>query len=328
MVKCAKCTKLITKKSPGLQCSKCNKWLHASCASITPDQLSVLHDTDSVDWKCKSCSAGGKPKRLSCIIPDIEADENTDTESLTPHTSAHADGMTQQLLRDLRREVRQVIKEELQRTLQFYSDKIDEYETKIKHYEKSMKELENRCTDLQNHNKNTNIKYEVLENKLNQLEQAQLCNQLEICGINQYETDNPEEIAKKIAVTITQNPDDVVKAYRKTRNPSNMARNKGQTPITVILREGNRDLWIYAAKNIPMSASTLGYEGEDKVYLRECLTPATAYLLWKTKEELKGMFSFIWCKHGHVLVRKSAQEKKIITIRSLADIEKVKSSTC
>lgn len=326
MVKCAKCVKLITKKSPGLQCSKCNKWIHASCASITPDQLSVLHVTESVDWKCKSCTGGGKPKRLSCIIPDIDGDENTDTESVTPHTGAHADSMMQQVLRDLRREVRQVIKEELQRTLQFYSDKIDEYEAKIHNYEKAMKELENRCTDLQNQAKNTNIKYEVLENKLNQMEQAQLCNQLEICGINQSETDNPEEIAKKIAVTITQNPDDVVKAYRKARNPANVARNKDQAPITVILREGNRDVWIDAAKNTTISASTIGYDGAHKVYLRECLTPATAYLLWKTKEELKGLFSFIWCKHGHVLVRKSAQEKKITTIRSVADIEKVKSS--
>ncbi|KAJ8724187.1 hypothetical protein PYW07_008167 [Mythimna separata] len=326
MVKCAKCVKLITKKSPGLQCGKCSKWLHGSCASITPDQLSVLSDTDSVDWKCKVCAGGSKPKRVSCIIPDLDGDENTDTESVTPHNSVHADNTMRQILQDLRREVKQIIKEELQCTLQYYSDKIDEYEIKVQKYEKSMKELENRCSDLQNHQKNINIKYEVLENKINQMEQAQLCNQLEICGINPSEKYNPVEIAKKVAIALAQNPDDIVNAYRRVKKSSTAATKKDQTPVTVILREGNRDSWLDATKKTTLSAADMELGDDIKVYLRESLTPSTAYLLWKTKEELKESFKFIWCKHGNILVRKSEQEKKITTIRSISDIEKVKSS--
>ncbi|KAH9630409.1 hypothetical protein HF086_009558 [Spodoptera exigua] len=245
---------------------------------MTPDQLSVLHDTDSVDWKCKTCAGSSKPKRLSCIMPEMDGDGNTDTEPPITHTHT------------------------------VYAD--NEYEAKIHKYEKSMKDLENRCTDLQNHAKNTKVKYEVLETKINQIEQAQLSNQLEICGINQSEKENPEEIAKKVAIAITQNPDDVIKAYRKRRNPSNMVKKKDQPAITVMLRDGIRDQWIDAAKSSMISAASMGQDGAEKIYLRECLTPSTAYLLWKTKEELKGLFSYIWCKHGNILVRKSEQEKK------------------
>lgn len=150
MAKCAICAKLLTKKSPGLQCSKCNKWLHAPCASISADQLNVLHATNSVNWKCKTCCRGSKHKRLSCIISDTDGKENPDTESITPLSGVH-DKMMQQILQDIRNEVRQVIKDELQRTLEYYLDKINKYESKIQQYGKTMKELENRCTDLQNH---------------------------------------------------------------------------------------------------------------------------------------------------------------------------------
>lgn len=326
MPKCIKCAKLLTKKSPGLQCSKCSKWLHASCASISADQLSVLNATDSVDWKCKTCVGGGKTKRLSCILPDIDGEEYSDSESATNHTGVDTDNMMQHILSDLRREVRQVIKEELQRTLEFYSEKIDEYEKKIQKYEKSVKEFENRCTDVQNNLKNSCIKYEILETKIMQMEQAQLSNHLEICGVNQSESEDLAKIAEKVAVAISQNPKDVVKAYRKKRNPSKVPRQGDQSPITLILREGNRDQWLEAAKTTSISATSIGQVEAGKVYLREALTPSMAFLLWKTKDELKGMFNYIWCKHGNILVRKSEKEKKIITIRTISDIEKVKSS--
>ncbi|KAL4711409.1 hypothetical protein ACJJTC_016163 [Scirpophaga incertulas] len=204
-----------------------------------------------------------------------------------------------QILRELRKEVRQVIQEELQGSLKYFFDKIDDYERKIQKYEKFTKDLENRCTDLQNNIKHINIKYEV----------------------------NPNEIAKKISVAISQNPNDITNAYIKQKSPSNAARKKDQlATINVILREGVRDTWIDASKNTKLSAASMGLEGGEKVYLRECLTPSTAYLLWKTKQDLKGLSDYIWCKHGNILVRKNEREKKIIIIRSIADINKVNSS--
>lgn len=323
MVKCTKCAKLINKKSPGLQCGKCSKWLHADCTSITSDQLNALNSTESVDWKCKTCAGGLKPKRLSCIIRDDEGDENTDSEATNPETQHN---ITKQIIRELREEVKDVIREELQHTLQCYSDKIDDYEEKIKTYEKSNKSLEKQCVDLKNNLQNLNLKVEVLETKCNQLEQYQINNQLEVCGIKEKEKENTLEIAKEIAAKIGQSPENVVKTYRKKNNnrTSSTSKPRESAPIVVILREANdRDLWIDSAKNFTITRNE-NVEG-DKIYLREALTPSTAHLLWKTKEALKGDFKYIWCKHGTILIRKNEKDK-IIAIRTLHQVDQIKSS--
>ncbi|CAK1579248.1 unnamed protein product [Parnassius mnemosyne] len=53
MFKCSQCNKIVTKKSPGIQCDKCSKWTHGECAAISEEQLNVLNSTDFVDWKCQ-----------------------------------------------------------------------------------------------------------------------------------------------------------------------------------------------------------------------------------------------------------------------------------
>lgn len=71
----------------------------------------------------------------------------TDTEFIA---TASTEPSTSKILREIRTEVREVIRQELQRTLQFYSDKIDEYESKMQLYDKNMKHLENQTWNMRN----------------------------------------------------------------------------------------------------------------------------------------------------------------------------------
>ncbi|KAL4720763.1 hypothetical protein ACJJTC_013841 [Scirpophaga incertulas] len=274
-----------------IQCSQCNKWSHATCVAISSDQLSALSSTVSIDWKCKSCAGSNKQKRISCIVPDRE--EDTDTETVNTPISE-----TQKNLSEIRREVKEIIRGELQRTLQFYSDKIDEYESKLEQYEKTIKCLENQCADTKNKLKNISLKHEALETKINQIEQHQISNQLDIWGIKEKEQENIEKIAKTIATKIQQNPEDILKVYRKRRSraSTSASKTKESTSITVILRDGVRDLWLESAKAKVISTAEIGIQEPGNIYLRESLTPSTAFLLWKTKEELKGLYKYIWCK--------------------------------
>lgn len=323
MVKCLKCGKQVNKKSPGLQCCKCNKWLHSTCASITSEQLAALNTTDSIDWKCKACSGGIRPKRISCIMPDPDEDmeDNTDTETASMMT----DSMTQKILCDIRKQVNEVIRQELHSSLKFFSDKIDEYSEKITLYEKNMKLLENQCIELKNNIRNINLKTEALELKYNQLEQSQINNHIEICGIKEMEHENTLELTKKVAMILNQKPEDIVKAYRKKQYRTSTAKPSAySSPVTAILKEGTKNNWLLAARNGAITARNLGVEGESsKIYLREALTSTTAHLLWRTKEELRGIYTYIWCKNGQVLVRKQERDK-IITIRTLNQLEKLK----
>ncbi|CAH0717647.1 unnamed protein product, partial [Brenthis ino] len=284
-------------------CGKCNKWLHALCAGLTSNQLITLNSTEAIDWKCRTCAEGTKSRRLSCIMPDIEdeGDDNTDPEFLIPDNN-----MTQQILREIRNEIKDIVQFELQRSLKYYSDKIDDYEERMKLYETRIKRSKIR--------------------KCNQLEQAQLSQQLEVCGVKEVEREDTMEIIKNVASKINTDISDVIKAYRKKVPAHKRTESKRiespHNPITVILRNGVRSAWLEASKKVKFSARDIGAEGEQNLYLRESLTPATAYLLWKTKSELKVRhgFKYVWCKNGTVLARKSENEK-IISFHSLQQLE-------
>lgn len=324
MVKCSKCSKMVTKKNPGLQCSKCSKWLHGDCTSVSKDQLTALYSMESVDWKCRSCTGGAKPKRLSCIPPDHEDEDNTDTETL-PNIDA------KQILIDIRREVREVIRheiassfQEITTTLQYYSDKIDDFEVKLKQHEDKLKTVENQCADVKNLYKNFVLRHDVLEQKVNTMEQSLLANYLEICGLQVGEEDDVKKIAFTVCTSINQNPQDIKNAYIKTHNRTNTSSNKSQPAIVVSLQDGCRNKWLEAAKKITITTKELGRKEDSKIYLRESLSPATAFLLWKTKTELKGseLCKYVWCKNGVVLVRKNDKDKPYI-VRSTKDIERL-----
>lgn len=329
MAKCAKCNKIVTKKSPGLQCSKCSKWLHSQCAAITTEQLNTLFATDSVDWKCRTCNGPMKPKRLSCILPDAEDEDNTDTEN--QQSSLHTDMMTRQILGDIRKEVRTIIREELQTTLQFYSDKIDDYEEKILTYEQKMKTFENQNENLRNTCKNLQLKTDVLEQKLNGIEQSQLINHAEICGIKEEKKEDLDVLVKSVCTKLELDVKEIIKMYRKRPNRINSSRKPQESAsITIVLRDGCRDKWLKKARESKISTKDLGRTDEAEVFMRETLAPSTAYLLWKTKTDLKinNSFKYVWCRQGTVMARKEENGPYHI-IRSVNDIDKlIAATTC
>ncbi|XP_041979493.1 uncharacterized protein LOC121733343 [Aricia agestis] len=292
---------------------------------MSVEQLTAL-STDSADWKCKTCTDSIKPKRLSFIVPeedDIE-DQIESPSTFDPNKIGTQQHLVQQVLKEIKQEVRKIITEELQRTLKYYSDKIDDFNAEMKNHQHNLKIIENQCIDVKNNLKNISLKYEKLEIKLQQMEQEKLANQLEICGVPEMENENPQEIASKLATVLEQNPQNIIKAYRKRPKAKNQKNTKPVIPaIVVCLREGARNQWLKTAKSIPLSTTHIGREDSDKMYLREVLSPNTAYLLWKSKEELKQLYSYIWCKNGAVLIRQH-EKSKILMVRSEADIATLK----
>ncbi|KAI5632425.1 hypothetical protein NE865_14865 [Phthorimaea operculella] len=328
MVKCAKCSKTVTKKCPGVQCSKCNKWIHGGCASLTTEQLAALSATDSVDWKCRGCAGAGKPKRISCILPELTPDDDESDIEGVPN-----DKDKKEMLSIFRQEIRNIIKMELENTLDYYSKKIDEYEIKIREYETKLKMVENQCTDLKNGQKNLKLQNEVLEQKVNKLEQAQSHNDIEICGVAELEDENVNEIAHKISQVLSQKPDDIIRAFRKKKparkGPSPSTRGDSATPpppapIVVTLRHNSRDYWLTAAKTKNIIERDVGRNSDEKITIRESLSPTTAFLLWKTKSlKEKALCKFVWCKNGTILVRKHENDKKVHVVRSTSDIDRL-----
>ncbi|KAG7294894.1 hypothetical protein JYU34_022723 [Plutella xylostella] len=296
MAKCAACTTLVTKKKPGLQCSKCKKWLHGTCAAISTDQLNALFLTESVEWMCKACTGKARPARLSCILPDAEEDEGvTDTED------ASADKMTkvsltnikreiQLTIRDeVKREIQAVFREEMQRTMQYLSDKIDDYEKcqkeskeRISNLEKNVHNLTNTCVHLQKYNG-------ALEQKIMDMEQSTRKLNLEIVGIEVLPDENPKIIIEKLAAA--------------------------------------RDAWLKqrrAARAVTSDMLTGGSQ-TSAVYVNEDLIPETRELFWRTRAELRDVCKYIWLSDGKVLVKQTdgAKASRIKCVNDIGDIKKV-----
>lgn len=162
-----------------------------------------------------------------------------------------------------------------------------------------------------------------MEQRINYLEQTQLQNQLEICGVKEEKGENLENIAKLLCLKINQHKDDINKVVRK-RSHRQSNKKQDSSIIIVSLREGSRDKWIEAAKSTTINTKDLGREEDCRVFLRETLTPTTAFLLWKAKTDLKenNNFKYVWCKRGTIMARRSEQEPHQI-IRSVKDIERL-----
>lgn len=320
------CNKYVSKRNPGIQCSKCNKWLHATCASLTTDQLSALSVTDSLDWKCRQCTMvpGGKSKRISVILPDPE-EEESDTEG----SQAKILEEIHREVREMRKNVREIIREELQTSLSYYSDKIDDFDNKVKDFEIRLKLMENQCKETTNMNKNVTLINEVLEQKLNKMEQTLSANNIEICGVDEVADENIQQMASSYCLAIKQQPQDILRVYRKKKisraGSAQAERAKRDSPIVVTLREGCRDRWLVAGRISKVQAHMIGGANDKEVHARESLSPTISYLLWKAKTELKdkSICKFVWCKNGSIMVRKSEGDKKVHYVRTPKDIEKI-----
>lgn len=266
-----------------------------------------------------NCVGKVRSKRLSFILPDAEEEDATDSESLPRSGSLHGitvPNTTEKMVHEIRREVREVVRNELQTALQFFSDKIDDYEVKMKDYE-------NECTALRNVCSNLSLKNEVLEQKINGLEQFQLRNEVEIHGVKEVEGENVKALVDSICTKIQQRPSDIICARRKRVFRSDKQKDK-QSPLLVSLREGCRGQWLASARNANIISQDLGMEGDCKVYVQEALTPQNAFLLWKAKMVLKstGLCKYAWFKDGVILVRR-AEKEKAQAIRSTKDIDRI-----
>lgn len=289
---------------------------------MSTEQIAALRSSESVDWKCRTCTGTSKKKRNSYILPaDREEDENTDSETLTHsvHTA---------IVNQIRREVIETIRIEIQNNMQFYSDKIDDYEQKMKCYEERAKKLDNQSLDLKNQVQNLKVLNQALEQRVNEMEQSMFNNQIEICGIEEKDNEDLKEITTQVCVAFNLKPEDIIKAYRKKGRAKKGSTNQASllpTPIVVGLLDGRRDLWLSTCKDVSKTCKDIGRkEDQSRIYLREALSHQTAFLLWKAKRSLKenNLYKYVWCKYGRVQARKD-DATKIVIIRNEGDIEKL-----
>lgn len=328
MDKCEKCQKSITKRSPDLECSRCEKIVHmnTSCSGLTNKQLTALRATDNLEWACHECHESS-PKRRSVIIPNDDDDEETQV-SIPPNAQINV----KQLLKDISKEVEKSIQREMReinQALQFNSEKMEDLIECVEACKQSIQDLKKKNTELNNKNNFLETRVGALEQRIQEMEQNQLSNQVEISNIPCMEEENLPKIIEKVAEKLQLPTKDIVRVTRlagKKDRPS---------PIHVELNdESTQQKWITTAKKTkvslediisPPKSITEAPSPTDIIFIREALTSYNKRLLWNAKQELQNIYKFIWCKKGVIMVRKQENDK-VIRVRSLEDIKKLTQS--
>lgn len=321
--KCDKCKKNITKKVPGLECSRCNKVVHAdsACSKLSNKQLNTIRNSSGIEWSCEECLKNVS-RRSSFMIPDGDDDDEESDSGITGNPQTID---TKKLVQDISRELKKTFREELgnlETSLEYLSDQITAMEQSIKKQDSIIKTLENKNQDLQNKNKNLELRMNVLEQGMNNFEQKTLSTSLEVAGLPFVPPSDIGKMLGTVASKLNMNGDDILCSQ-------NLPGSK-EKPGAILVEMKTlvaRRLWIDAGKE---KCLTLGHllpdvpkeKADSRVFIREALTKNMKTLLYTTKTRLRESFQFIWCKHGKVCVRKNSNSK-IHYINSLQDISKI-----
>lgn len=176
---CVKCSQSITeKRRPGISCYVCNKLFHSACVDLPLDCLLSIKDA-GVNWACPVCKAKSTSRRSTIYVSNSEEiSENTESES-------SSSGCDENLLRKLSLEVKKLTDFQFtaENSLSFFSGKCDEMESQIQ----IAADLSKRVESLERDNLKLKETIEVLENRLADIEQNQLGDELVLSGVPELE---------------------------------------------------------------------------------------------------------------------------------------------
>ncbi|KAL0893101.1 hypothetical protein ABMA27_014740 [Loxostege sticticalis] len=312
--RCDKCQKTVTKISPGLECSKCDKLVHSKseCSGLTSKQVSALRNASNLEWTCDECQLYSPPRK-SFVEPEDDEDENETPAQPKPTNSIVPTIDVKKLLTDISLEVERAIKKELQElnyNVEFYSEKMSGIEQENKELKEKIKTLETTNKHLTNSNKHLETRIAALEQRHSEYEQSRLGKYIEIIGIPPQEKENLDQIVSQIASKLKQDVKRVKSAVRL-----NTYKGKSSSIQLKLIDEQEQN----------SGYKTLSQEtiANDKIIIRQALTNFNKELLWQAKQKLKDAgYKYIWQKNGKILARRDDKEK-VYSIRNTEDIKKL-----
>ncbi|XP_046972771.1 uncharacterized protein LOC124539422 [Vanessa cardui] len=312
MSKCDACKNNITKTSPGLECSKCERIVHLNnkCTGLTNKQITALKAAPSLEWTCQQCQQESPRRYASIIIPEEEEEDDESPVQINAN----------KFLKNITKEVEKTIKSELRElndSLQFHSAKLDEVVECIDAFKKTIKNLERKNIELTNKNNNLEIRLGALEQRLQELEQEKLAKFIEIANVPYQKNEEIKEIVEKVAIKLKV-PKEGIKSVRRLQGRNDQI-------IKVELEdESTQEKWIIAAKGTKTTVSDINPTDKGNnniVYIREAMTKLNKKIFWNAKQELKinQNFKFVWFKKGYVRARKDENEKTY-TLKTMDDL--------
>ncbi|KOB68443.1 Uncharacterized protein OBRU01_18368 [Operophtera brumata] len=250
MAKCHNCNKIINKKCPVLECSRCQKVVHitSACTGLSTKQLAALKAADNLEWTCNDCNLNSSRRKSFLTLADYE-DEDYDISA--PGTNYDL----KKLLQDLKKEVSNIVTQEMRSVttaVQYCSEKVDEFALSMDALTGKIKEMEKKITHLDNENKFCLLKIQTVEQRNAELEQQLMGDHVEVSGIPDSNDLDLPKLVESVIVRLDAPKEDIISVKRL---PS---RRTGSGPVLVRIRqESTRQRLISSARNIQITAKDL-----------------------------------------------------------------------
>lgn len=198
---------------------------------------------------------------------------------------------------------------DLKKSVQFCSDKIDEYEKRIKDLEK-------------NQLKNNEI--QELQAKVDANEQYARANNIEIVGIPEKSQENLMDVLKKIYTELkVEMPSHIEYASRVT--PREKIEGRPRNVVVKLERRQQKDEIIAAIrKRKGITAEDINMHGNHNIFINEHLSPKNKLLHKQVREFSKvKKYKFCWIRNCKIYLRLN-ENSHHICINSYSDLEKIK----
>lgn len=313
MYKCSRCN---TDFLDGVQCSVCKNRYDFPCAGITEAGYRKLGDR-KFTWKCSVCKNSSPTPTKSPDLEGILAEIKYLSAQLAP-----LPGLVESV---------KIIKEEV-RDLKSIKTELLEVKSSVSSVQQSMVSLTERLTQLDSEVQSLQSakqqlitlqqRVEQLERRADEDQQRSRLNNIEIKGVPFKSTENLYNIIHKIGDTISCSipKEQINYIVRVPTRGDNTTKN-------IIVSLHNRYLkedFIVAARRCKLlTASSLGFSGDKRIFVNDHLTLQNKTLLNKAKTLAKERkFEFIWVKSCRIFIRKN-NTSPVIRINSELDLKRI-----
>ena len=202
--------------------------------------------------------------------------------------------------------------EELTDLVDFYSEK---YQTLMEFKDSA----ENKIKALEGRNIYLEKSVGSLEDRIQELEDKEKEKNIELSGLEKKKNENLNDIVALVARKLQVSSAEIESSARVGREKPES--NKPQTVVVTLKSKSARDQWIKCRKTRLVNGDIYGTGSDVPIYINENLTKNKRTLLWETKNQLKGTYKYIWVQNGQILIKKSDEDKKILKIRTIKDID-------
>jgi len=214
---------------------------------------------------------------------------------------------------------------ELQKSVEFLSNKVDDYEVKITGYENTVKTLEESNESLTKDNRVLKQEVSSLKFQIESLEQYNRNKNLEIDGVPNNEGEDIRDVVSTLSELVGVPIDYKMDIQAAHRVPTK--RKSGVKPIIVqFSNRQKRDLFLKKSKSVKIKSTHFNpHVPETTVYVNQHLTPYNRELLFKAKDLKTIGYAFVWPHDGKVLVKRSAGPgDKAVQVTCASDVENLK----